>query len=146
MIEIQMHFPATTNIALSYLFVLTAFEVSQTSACEPPSKFVLKSCKKVTDWLMRRGQNLPELKRTEWNQNIKHTNEPLRCIMLTRMLRKISLHSAHATILLITCCLSEDANVETEGTKPIFELLNENSDNGHRIALLNSWHVRCHGV
>lgn len=93
--------------------------------------------KSQTD-LMRRGQNLPELKRTEWNQNIKHTNEPLRCIKLTGMLRKISLHSAHATILLITCCLSEDANLETEGKKPIFDLLNENSDNGHQLALLNS--------
>ncbi len=38
--------------------------------------------------LMWRGQNLPKLKCREWNQNIKHSNEPLRCSELTRMLRK----------------------------------------------------------
>ncbi len=57
--------------------------------------------------LMRRGQNLPELKRREWNQNIKHSNEPLRCSELTRMLRKFSLRSAHDKLSPITRCLSK---------------------------------------
>ncbi len=61
--------------------------------------------------LMRRGQNLPKLKCREWNQNIKHSNEPLRCSELTRMLRKFSLRSAHDTLSLIT----QAWNLETEG-------------------------------
>lgn len=72
--------------------------------------------------LMRRGQNLPELKSREWNQNIKHSNEPLRCSELTRMLKKFSLRSTHDTLSLITQAWNLETEVMTNHFWPLLAL------------------------